>query len=296
MADRRKIAAYAWVTLASFLFAFMFALPKLASHDGVIVAAIQVAFIRYAAGFATIAPFYILAPGAAARVRLPLRRMDGLHVVRALLGAVSVATGAYAVLHIPLANAQAIGATSGVFGVALAVMFLGERIGWRGVAAVLVSLAGALIVAEPRFGPSGFWFSAGAVAAFISAFMWGVDSILLKFTSSRDDPVRILMVINAVAMLALAGPALLVWRDLAIVDLALLAAMGPVAIIGQYFNIRGFRLALSVDLVAVRYSGIVFAALLGVALFDEWPNAAMIIGSLLVCGGALAALGLRSKG
>ncbi|MBL4719926.1 MAG: DMT family transporter, partial [Alphaproteobacteria bacterium] len=255
----------------------------------------QVALFRYLAGVSVITPIYFWGPGHSMRLRQPIRMMDGFHVLRALMGALSVAAGAYAVLRIPLANAQAISATSGVFGIGLAVIFLHERIGWRGICAILVSLSGAVIVAEPRFGESTFWFSTGAIAAFVSALAWGVDSIVLKFTSARDDPIRLLMVVNVTAALFLLGPALLYWSPISGTAIALLLAMGPIAIIGQYCNIRGFRLAASVDLVAIRYSGVIFAAMFGVIVFDEWPTFALMIGGLLVCGGAVAALALRTR-
>ncbi|MFT6583391.1 MAG: drug/metabolite transporter (DMT)-like permease [Alphaproteobacteria bacterium] len=306
MSNNRKTAAFGWVALASFLFALMYVFPKLAAaypasefQDSVAITALHVALFRYLGGVLTITPVFFLGPGAADRRRQPFRLIDGFHVLRALMGVMSVAAGAYAVLRIPLANAQAISATSGVIGIGLAVIFLRERIDWRGILAILVSLSGAIIVAEPRFdaigGGAELWFSAGAIAAFISAFAWGVDSIILKFSASRDDPVRILMVVNYAAVFCLLCATPFYWTPISGTAIALLAAMGPIAIVGQYCNIRGFQLAASVDLVAIRYSGVVFAALIGVAIFNEWPTIAVMIGGFLVCGGAVAALTLRSR-
>src|SRR3546814_1628711 len=63
--------------------------------------------------------------------------------------------------------------------------------------------------------------------------------------------------------------------------------MGPVAILGQYCNIRGFQLASTAQLVPVSYSGLVFAALLGLVVFDEWPRPATIAGAALIVAGAI---------
>jgi drug/metabolite transporter (DMT)-like permease len=304
--QNRKTAAFGWVALASFLFALMYVFPKLAesypadnAQNGVMITALHVALFRYLGGVLTITPVFFFGPGSADRRRQPFRLIDGFHVLRAVMGIISVAAGAYAVLRIPLANAQAISATSGVIGIGLAVIFLRERINWRGILAIFVSLSGAVIVAEPKFDAigsgAGLWLSVGAIAAFISAFAWGVDSIILKFSASRDDPIRILMVVNYAAVFCLLCATPFYWTPVSGVAIALLATMGPIAIVGQYCNIRGFRLAASVDLVAVRYSGVVFAALIGIAIFNEWPTIAVIIGGFLVCGGAVAALVLRSR-
>src|SRR3546814_8979275 len=52
-------------------------------------------------------------------------------------------------------------------------------------------------------------------------------------------------------------------------------------------NIRGFQLASTAQLVPVSYSGLVFAALLGLVVFDEWPRPATIAGAALIVAGAI---------
>ena len=64
-------------------------------------------------------------------------------------------------------------------------------------------------------------------------------------------------------------------------------AMDPVAIVGQHCNIRGFRLAATGQLVPISYSGLAFAALLGLVFFDEWPRPAAIAGAVMICAGAI---------
>src|SRR3546814_18028773 len=77
------------------------------------------------------------------------------------------------------------------------------------------------------------------------------------------------------------------WRPVALADALVLLAMGPVAILGQYCNIKGFRLAATAQLVPISYSGLVFAALLGLVFFDEWPRPAAIAGAAMICAGAI---------
>src|SRR3546814_4381179 len=77
------------------------------------------------------------------------------------------------------------------------------------------------------------------------------------------------------------------WRPLPLGEALTLLAMGPVAILGQYCNIRGFQLASTAQLVPVSYSGLVFAALLGLVVFDEWPRPATIAGAALIVAGAI---------
>ena len=276
-----------WATLGAFLFAFMFMLPKLVSD---VVPPQQVAFLRYFAGFLTILPFFLSSYGP--RRALPeilgptRRRLNLLHALRACCGIASVAFGTYAVTHIPLANAQAIAMTNGVFAVTLAAVFLGERVSLRDIAAGLFCLSGAVIVAGPDPAAAS-WISLGALAALIQAFAWGSEVVLLRFAAVNDTPPRTLTLVNGSACLGLALFTAWSWNRLPLPDLAILLAMGPVAIVGQYCNIRAFKVAETAKLVPIKYSGLVFAALLGLAFFDEWPRPAAIAGAVMICTGAL---------
>jgi drug/metabolite transporter (DMT)-like permease len=277
----------AWAALGAFLFAFMFMLPKVASDA---VPPVQVAFLRYFAGFLTILPFFLQVHGL--REVLPeiigpsKRRLNLSHVLRACCGIASVALGSYAVTHIPLANAQAIAMTNGVFAVALAAIFLRERLGPADLAAGAICLAGAVVVAGPDPGAPG-WISLGALAALVQAFAWGAEVVLLRFTAVRDTPQRVLTLVNGSACLMLFVTTVWWWRLLPLADLAILLAMGPVAIAGQYCNNRAFKLAETAKLVPIKYIGLVFAALLGLVFFDEWPRPAAIAGAVMICAGAL---------
>ncbi len=279
--------AMGWAVLGAFLFAFMFMLPKLASAA---VPPLQVAFLRYFAGFLTILPFFLQAHGG--REVVPelvapsQRRMTLTHVLRACCGLCSVALGSYAVTHIPLANAQAIAMTNGVFAVALAAVFLRERLSLADFVAGGICLAGAVVVAGPDLDAPG-WISLGAVAALAQAFAWGAEVVLLRFTAVRDTPQRTLTLVNGSACLLLFVTTAWWWRLLPLTDLAILLAMGPVAILGQYCNIRAFQLAETAKLVPIKYSGLVFAAALGLVFFDEWPRPAAIAGAAMICAGAI---------
>ncbi len=284
--SRELLKAMGWALLGAFLFAFMFMLPKLASST---VPPLQVAFLRYFAGFLVILPFFLQAHGAKdawPQVAAPARRRINLmHLLRACCGLSSVALGTYAVTHIPLANAQAIAMTNGVFAVALAALFLREKVGPIDFLAGVVCLAGAIVVAGPDLDAPG-WISLGALAALAQAFAWGAEVVLLRFAAVNDTPQRTLALVNGNACAVLLVTTAWLWQRLPLADLAVLLAMGPVAILGQYCNIRAFRIAETAKLVPIKYTGLVFAALLGLVFFDEWPRPAAIAGAVMICAGA----------
>src|SRR3546814_5087003 len=100
--------------------------------------------------------------------------------------------------------------TNGVFAVALAALFLRERLTGADVVAGAVCLAGAIVVAGPDPDAPN-WISLGALAALAQAFTWGVELVLIRFAAVRDAPERALVVVNGTACLILA--AAMLWRS-----------------------------------------------------------------------------------
>ncbi len=274
-----------WAALGSALFAFMWVLPKLVGTDA---PPVQVACLRYAAGAVCIAPFFLagVVRGEPAAAESGGRALFLLHVARAACGVTSLAFGTYAVTHIPLANVQAIAMTNGVFTVLFAVLFLRERAGWREITAGAVALGGAIIVAGPGTAGAG-WAIGGVIAAFAQAVTWGGEVVLLRATASRESASRILFKVNLMAAIMVFVTGVWFWESLNMEAFLLIIAMGPVAIVGQLCNIRAFRIADATTLVPVRYSGIVFAAVFGILIFGEWPDASAIVGAVLIAGGAM---------
>ncbi|MGF1593783.1 MAG: DMT family transporter [Kiloniellaceae bacterium] len=279
--------AMAWALLGAFLFAVMFMLPKLA---GEAVPPLQVAFLRYLAGFCVILPFFLRSyglHGVLPEIADPAkRRLNLTHLLRGCFGIGGVALGAYAVTQIPLANAQAIAMTNGVFAVVLAALFLRERMSTADIVAGCVCLAGAVVVAGPDPAAPG-WVSLGALAALAQAFTWGSELVLLRFAAVRDRPERALTLVNGAACVILLAAMAWLWRPIPAIDTVILLAMGPVAIVGQACNMKAFSLASTAQMVPVSYSGLVFAALLGLAVFGEWPRPAAIAGAAMIVGGAI---------
>lgn len=288
------IPAMLWAATASALFAFMWVLPKLVGAN---VPAVQVAFLRYMAGAVCIAPFFIA--GVVRRTPGPVIEGSGgslflLHAARSACSVGALVFGVYAVTSIPLANVQAIAMTNGVFTMLFAVLFLRERAGWREVVAGIVALVGAVIVAGPGTAGAAGWALMGVLSAFAQAVTWGGEVVLLRATAARESASRILFKVNmlaAVMVLVIGG---WFWEDMNLDTFLLIVAMGPIAIVGQVCNIRAFRIADATSLVPVRYTGILFAAMFGILIFDEWPDASAIVGAVLIVGGAMW-LALRPK-
>ena len=161
-----------------------------------------------------------------------------------------------------------------------AVLFLGERVGWRQWAAVCVGFAGVLLIVQP--GAEGFSL----------AILWPVLAML--GLSGRDLTTRRIpadlpsTVLAAYTMLATMPPAIL-WCLIAEGQLfpdpiqwgytAGMVTCGALAYLMLIAAIRGTELSV---VAPFRYSRLVFLMLLGTLVFGERPGPLVLLGAALI--------------
>lgn len=225
-----------------------------------------------------------------------LRRM-GIHpwggrrrllAVRGLLGFVALTCFYYAVIHLPLADATVIQYTNPVWTALIAAVVLDERLRRIEVVGTLASLLGVVLIARPSF-----LFDLGAAAldplvvgvALAGAIFSAAAYVTVRALGSTEDPLVIVFyfaLVNAVAAIPLAAP-VLVWPSP--VEWLLLLGVGVSTQIAQVMMTHGLKRERAGRAMAVAYLQIVFAALWGMLVFDEIPDAWIVSGALLVMGG-----------
>jgi drug/metabolite transporter (DMT)-like permease len=287
------IAGVLWVTLGTFFFSLLVALGKLAGVKAHIPA-LQIVFLRYVGGL--IAMVAIVACSGWGSVRCGTGLLAA-HAARAGFGAAGVVCSLYAAMHMPLADATAIGLTQGMFVVALAVLFLKERVRLAQCFAIGMCAAGAAIII---LGKGVAWPPASAHAwpsamALAGALLIAAEIVLIRSLAVRDSAIAVLFFVNLFASLLLLTPALMVWRAVSISEAAGLMLLGPLAIVAQYFNIRGYRLANASLLGPVGYSRLVFAAALGFTLFGEKPSLSTWLGGAIIVVSGLVLVRLHGR-
>lgn len=169
---------------------------------------------------------------------------------------------------------------------AISVLFLGEKVGWRRWSAVIVGFAGILLVVRPGGQVAPLW---AVLMAFGSAVLVAVRDVM-----TRRMPVSIpslMLTLTTTLATILAGLALIVswqsWQAMSLPVLATLAGAAVMVLIGSYAIIEAFRDA---DLSVVspfRYSVILWAVILGFAMFGEVPTMLSLIGLGLVIASGL---------
>lgn len=239
----------------------------------------QVLFLQASIVLCMLMPVWVATKGRVVRSRKPL-----IHLLRAGFIVTSAWCAAYAVSHLPLAEASAFLMTGSLFMLPLGVFFLGEKPHWLRWTGVAVGFGGVLVILQPGAGA----FHPAALVALLGALMESMLGIVLKKYSGTEHPIAVLTWSQVACWLTFGlftGFALPVvpanlWPLLPVVGMA---AAG--IYLGYFFAYRAGD-ASAVE--AGSFSLLLFSPALGAVFFAETPDAAFWSGAgLLVCGIAL---------
>ena len=281
-----KAAAALWVLGAALAFSLLYASGKL---TGGLVPALQIVFIRYLSGFATVS-------GIALTRRQSLRELLAggrrhLHLLRACCGVGGGACSIWGATYMPLADASALALLQGVFTMGLAVLLLRERVVLLQSVAAALCVLGALVIVRGNTGvavdPEALSNPWAPLAMLAGAFLTACEVILIKVLSKHESMLSMLLHVNGFASLMLGCAMLFLWVPVEPVTLALLCLIGPMAIAGQMCNVMAYRIADAAWLAPFTYASVAFAALIGWLIFGTIPGVTAWLGTALIVGGGL---------
>ena len=191
---------------------------------------------------------------------------------------------------LPIADAIAISFAGPLLTVALAIPFLGERVGWQRWVAILVGFAGVLVMVQP----TGDAFRLAALAPMGAALFGAARDVMTRRMSGTETSSSILMISTTFVTVAGFCSWPFGWAPVQAEHLWIFAISGIFVGGAQYLMIEGFRLG-EVALVApFKYTTLVWAVLIGAIFWGDVPGIEVLFGAVLVVGGGLYLL--RSEG
>ena len=206
-----------------------------------------------------------------------------LHVGRTAFGAAGVTCMFAAVAFIPLPDATAISFLNPVFGMLLAIPFLGERVGpWRWLAAAM-AFVGAMILLRPGTGA----FEVAGLLALAAAVLMGGELIFIKKLSNVEKPLQILFINNALGVCLSTLAVIPVWVMPTGPQWAGLIALGVLMACAQACFVNAMARAEASFITPFSYMTLLFAALYDLLIFDVVPDAISWLGAGVIVAGAL---------
>jgi len=222
--------------------------------------------------------------GRSGGLRALATRRAGAHALRAGLSIGALLTFFAALRELPLATSIAISFASPLFMTVGSVLLLGERVGWHRWLAVVVGFAGVVVIAWPDAGGMISWPAALMV---LSSLFFALSMITVRWLARTETDIAMLFYQNAGMMLAGVAGLPFVWQAPTPAGLGVIAAMAVTLVIGQVFMIRAFRAAPVAVVAPFEYLELLWASLIGYAVWSEEPAAHVWIGAAIVVASGL---------
>ncbi|WP_372399988.1 DMT family transporter [Azospirillum sp. HJ39] len=231
----------------------------------------EIVWLRYLVFTALVMPLALR--GGSLRVLKTTR--PGLQVLRGLGMLGSALFFIMAMQHLPLAEAAAISFVSPAFVTVLSILLLGETVGIRRWAALLVGLAGVAIVIRP--GADGF--QPAALLPVLTAFCWALGLVATRKMTVQENPLTTmvwsaltgLIVLTALLPMHAAWPT--PW------EMLLGVFIGLVYTAAQWLLILAYRQGEASVLAPFTYVQLIWSTALGFLVFgavpDRWTFAGM---------------------
>jgi drug/metabolite transporter (DMT)-like permease len=217
----------------------------------------------------------------------------GLLLLRSTFGFIGLMSFFYAVTALRLADATVIHYLNPVLTAAAAAMFLRERISWALIVALILSVAGVVVVVAKDGDFSGVFNSAealpplGVAAALTGAFASAGAYTTVRKLRETDDPLVVVFYFSVIAVpatLPFVIPVFVMPRG---IEWLLLLAIGVFTQMGQVLMTRGISVVPAGPATAVGYLQVVFAALWGIIVFGEALTPSTVAGASLIFVGLM---------
>lgn len=236
---------------------------------------LQVVFVRYAGHFLASSLLFLPREGLGAfRSNAPK-----LQLLRSFALLASTVFNFAALKYLPITITTAIYFASPVVITILSVLFLGERIGGRRVAAILVGFAGVMVVVQPwgaAFHPAMFLSLGGLLSA--SSYF-----VLTRRLAGVDSNSTSQLWAAGLATLALAPFGLSAWVwPATTVDWFAMCMIGVFGAAGHGVAVAAHRFADASSLAPMTYIQVIYATASGFFIFGNLPSWATAVGTGII--------------
>jgi drug/metabolite transporter (DMT)-like permease len=235
---------------------------------------LYVAWGRWVAGVSVIAPWLLWRNGLAG-----LRTRDmRLHWFRGVFHTTGYGLWYEAVVWLPLATMAGLGFTGPIFVTLGAVLFLHETVHWRRWVAVAVGFIGMLVIVRPGLTE----MNPGIIMMLFAVPLMAGSNLVGKVVSGRDQPGGIVFWQSVVGMICFTPLGLWFWQTPSLPQLGLFAACGLFGTLGYFFITWAYRLLDISALQPITFLGIVWAALMDVAVWGKTSDVWTFVGAAII--------------
>ena len=243
--------------------------------------AFQMLFVRSAIGVAILAA--VLSVRGWAQIRT--RRL-GVHLGRNLVHFAGQSLWIVGIALLPLATVAAIEFTTPIWGIFLAVLFLGERMNRGRWVALAFGVIGILAILRPGIEV----VSSAALLMLGCTFCFGATNAITKWLTRSDTPIAIVFYMVSMQTVIGALASIFVWIPIAASDWPFLLLLGLTGVSAHYALTHALAAADAAFIMPFEFLRLPFVALVGFLVYSEDFEAAVTIGAALIFAGNYVSL------
>jgi S-adenosylmethionine uptake transporter len=185
--------------------------------------------------------------------------------------------------HLGLAELTTLYYAAPIMVVVLSIILLKEKVHAARWAAVGIGFAGVVIAANPAEQPD----LTPTILVLIAAALWAWSNILVRQVMAHETTFTQMLFSNA-TFAVMAGVTMpFLWTTPDAFAWALMIGLGILSGVGQFLLFEGFRLAPASAIAPCEYTGLIFAFMLGYAIWGDVPATEVFIGAALIVLGSL---------
>ena len=184
----------------------------------------------------------------------------------------------YSISIISLAKALTLAFIAPLIVTALSPVLLGEKVGFRRWAAVVIGFIGSLVVIRPGF----VEFNLASIAALGTGILYGFYLIITRKLHDADNPLLTLLLTGIVGAILVTMIIPTVWVQPTITEWYMMFAIGFFASIGHLFLILSLKYADASKLAPFSYFEIVTNIIIGYYFFSHFPDNWTFLGLFII--------------
>lgn len=270
-------------TLAALSFSISMSLAKQLNAD---IPTLLVVFIRSCFGLFFFIPFLIKN-----KVLNIKTKKFPLHVLRIILTVGGMLCTYYAYRNLPIAFATSIGMIGPLFTTVLSIIVLKERIEFWKWILIIWGYLGIILVIRP----TSAVLDIGTLAALAANILAACCIIIVKILSRHDSTITIMLYSNIGITITSSVINTHGWQLLDVKDIIILSLTGLLGITTQFCSITALKYSNPSFLAPFEYTRIFFATIIGILVFQEFPDLYMVTGSVMIISSTYLLIYLESR-
>ena len=201
-----------------------------------------------------------------------------LQLIRGLILLTANISFFYSISVISLPKALTLAFVAPLVVTAFSPFFLGESVGYRRWAAVIIGFIGSLVVIRPGF----LEINLASLAALGTGIMYGFYLIITRKLSTSDNPLLTLLLTGVVGAIIATTFMPFVWVSPTFNQWSIMTAIGLFACIGHLFIILSLKFADASKLAPFSYFEIVTNIIIAYYFFGDFPDSWTILGLFII--------------